>query len=83
MCTSKLRRFDVIAISLLRHVFRGISLMISNTSVYSGMTPGAPFPNVNQLPAWMSNYINYKVWDEIAYISKHRRLHRLILGMDK
>ena len=57
--------------------------MISNTSVYSGMTPGAPFPNVNQLPAWMSNYINYKAWDEIAYISKHRRLHRLILGMDK
>ena len=29
--------------------------------------PGAPFTNVTEIPAWISNYTHYKVSDEITY----------------
>ena len=31
------------------------------------VTPEAPFVNIDWLPAKMSNYIPYRVWDEITY----------------
>ena len=33
------------------------------------MTAGAPFTNMvlTLIPAWISNYIHYKVWNEITY----------------
>ena len=27
----------------------------------------APFTNMALIPEWISNYIHYKVWDEIIY----------------
>ena len=33
--------------------------------------------------AWKSNYIHYKVWDELFIRSKLQRLHRWSLGMGK
>ena len=36
------------------------------------------------IPARITNYIHYKVWDEIfSSIPKLQRLHRWSLGMDK
>ena len=29
-------------------------------------SPVAQFTNMDQLKAWISNYIHYKVWDEIT-----------------
>ena len=26
-----------------------------------------PFTNINLIPAWISNFVNYKVWDKITY----------------
>ena len=37
--------------------------------VYALLWLGAPFINMDLIliPAWISNYIHYKVWDEITY----------------
>ena len=35
------------------------------------------YPGVTLIPAWISNYIHYTVWDRITY------LFRLSLGMEK
>ena len=46
----------------------------------------APFywHGLTLIPAWISNYIHYKVWDVITYpIPKLQRLRRWSLGMDK
>ena len=51
-----------------------------------------PFVDVIMWATWInfnlnlhiSNYIHYKVWDEITYsIPKLQQLHRWSLGMDK
>ena len=49
------------------------------------LTGWVPFyPHVLTLiPAWISNYIHYNLWDEITSIPKLQRLRRLSLGMDK
>ena len=28
---------------------------------------GIPFPDFNLIPSWLSNYINFKIWDEITH----------------
>ena len=39
---------------------------------------------ITLIPAWMNNYIHYKVWDEISFsIPKLQRCNRWSLGVDK
>ena len=35
------------------------------------LTSEAPFTNMGLIPAWMNNYIHYKMWDEIIYPFLH------------
>ena len=71
--------------------FRRLCAEIAEENSYNGKT------NIIQLyltkgstggtyiPAWISNYIHYKVWDDITYISipKLQRCNRWSLWMDK
>ena len=40
---------------------------------------------LNLVPAWISNYMPSKVWDEIIYQSIHKlqQIHHSSVGMDK
>ena len=48
-----------------------------------GKGSGAPFTNIffTLIPAWISNYIHYNVWDEITY--PFLNFNGASLGMDK
>ena len=65
-----------------------ILIQISPNFVSNGPTNNklseevAPFTNTEtSIPAWISNYIHYKVWDEITYTFLN--CSRWSLGMDK
>ena len=47
--------------------------------------PWGPFYELGLIliPAWISNHMSSKMWDEITYILKLQQLHCWSLGMDK
>ena len=47
--------------------FKTYAKQMSIASVSEMESPVAPFTNIYFIIAWISNYIHYKLWDEIIY----------------